>query len=591
MMREYNLKKNKYILFILLSVLFFIVFNAVNVFAKDVTPSKVTASVGAKVQITSDGCNSWKKDGTACKVTVTATPSKGIGCSKSSATATATFKSATSVKVTGNLGNSTQGTSSVSCTWGATIKTYNRDNTPPMFKSNSISLSGGVCDKSTISGSFSGNITASNTATCVGSVTATNNSLWDGQSGISSSKVSQTVSPGSSGDLVGVDKAGNVQYHDYGTTARRPLAFKINKDTTPCGSPQYSVQSPISGTKFYHRSNSVSCSGWCAAGSDNVAEGGTVTSSTGTDGTICTAKACDKAGNCHTHKYTITRDRTAPTCSVSSIQGKTINGYYLGKVTVTWKTGDGQSLLSSNAKSVDYYSKSITSNRDTYVSGNTISDRAGNNKTCDGQSIKRDQTAPTDCSYTEPSHYSNSVIKITARCTKDSGVGCSDYSFSKNYYMGGGNGTFSGDAGINVYDKTYDYSQVSGRTDANAFQCEVKVTHLDNAAPTCKTSQTVDNPVLSSDKKTWSKNTWHNAETYIYDENGNKTTNDKRRVQVKVASATDHASPKEGSASGVKAGYGGGLNPNVEAYTVIAGDNFLEIICVRLKLIYEMCFI
>ena len=546
----------KYILIFVISIIGIMIFQNSNVYAASTPkPPIISNKVGGKFEVIS-GCKSWIKTGTSCTVKVEAT-AIGTVCSKSKKTISVTFTKAETKNKKGTFGQSTVGTSSVSCNYSFSVTTYNRDDDPPRFTSQGITLSNAVCNKTSIVGSFTGNITSSNRATCASTVTATNHSLVDDKVGVSSSTVSTTVSPGNKGKLVGKDKLGNVQYIDS-KASMRPLHFQIDKDTTKCSATSISI------TGYDHLYNGyyvgkVTCTAKCT--SDNLKVGNARTGTT--TGSTCCANACDYAGNCTQRCISVKRDTTAPTCKVGSITSEGLsNGYRLGKVTVTWNGSDSQSLMGNGSQNQTFTS----STNDNGISSLniTIYDRAGNSKKCPDWTWNRDNTAPSTCGFSQ-SNYSNSSITATAWCTSDNESGCSDKRHTKAYTS---NGTFSGANGINVYDLTENYSA----NPKNYKQCPITIDRIDLAAPSCSAKLNVANPVLSSDGTKWTTNTWHNNSAKVYDENGNATNNAYYRVQASLASSKDNATAG-GTASGVKTGYKAAETLNGEAQTTLSEGN------------------
>lgn len=546
----------KYILIFILSFVGFVLINNINVNAATPTETKVTNKFQASFDITKNGCNTWIKDGASCTVTVKATRSDN-SCASRFASVNVTFTSGGTKKITGSFGLSNIGTSSNSCRFSADVTTYNRDNEPPIWGSRTVTLSGTTCSKTSLTAyPYNGrNPSASGySVTCLGNVTVKNTTLSDAKSGVSSSTVSKTCSTGGWCRIAGKDKAGNSSDDVESNPEKRPLQIYIDKDTTKCSSTTISI---TSGTQYHgYYKGTVTCTAKCTK--DNLKVGSAKTGTT--TGTTCKADACDAAGNCTTKSISVKRDTTAPTCEKSGIQSEGLsNGYRLGKVTVTWVGKDSQSLM-PNGSSSQTYTSSTNDNSVTSLSY-TVKDRIGNSKTCPSHTWSRDNTAPSACSYSQSS-FSNSSITATAWCTSDGESGCSATKHTKTYTS---NGTFSGANGINVYDLTENYSA----NPKNYKQCSITINRIDKAAPTCTAKISVANPVLSSDGKTWTTNTWHNNSANIYDENGNATANSKYRVQATLASSSDNASTG-GVASGIKSGFVAGATLNGEAQTTLS---------------------
>lgn len=416
--------------------------------------------------------------------------------------------------------------------------------------------------KITLSGTCSSkSVSAGGSTTCVGKVTATGNCSdvtstkpYDGYSGIGSGltgkyTTSTTVSSTSKSITIKcVDNAKNTSTY----------SITLKNDTTKCSSTTISITGGTSYRGYYV--GTVTCSAKCTK--DNLKVGSTKTGTT--TGTSCSANACDAAGNCTKKTISVKRDSTAPTCSLTKTTPEGIrNGYYMGKVTATWTGKDGQSGFNKGSTTSKTFTASTNSNTKTSLTM-SIEDSAGNSKTCPTSSFKRDTTAPSQCSYSQ-SDFSNSKITATAKCSSDGQSGCSPDSHSKTYTA---NGTYTGANGINVYDMTEKY----GATPKNYKQCPITINKIDKAAPSCTAKINIANPVLSADKKTWTTNTWHNNQDYIYDENGKATANSKKRVQASLSSSSDNAT-SGGVASGIKGGYVGGQTLNGEAQTTLSEGN------------------
>ena len=572
--------------FSLITYIFFLVilnFIFVNAKANDAPQPVITFEMGnvGDLSISNKStCNKWYGPGKSCTVIVNNTTSKTGMCSSSTATVTATKDGSYSVHGTGTPQQGS-GSSSVYCNWSATVRVDNFDTIAPKWHmvTDGIQLSGATCNRNRLTGvlgfsSSTGSISSSSaSATCSGTVTAkAGPSLkpYDGESGVAGSSWSTKCKPGTDYcNLTAVDNVGNKQSTDAGGSGEgKSLKFSIYKDTTKCSATTISITGGTNYNGYYV--GSVTCTAKCTK--DNLKVGSSRTGTT--TGTTCSAKACDAAGNCTNKSISVKRDKTAPTCKKGSITSEgTSNGYRLGKVTAKWTGTDGQTGLSGS----NVYSKSTNDNTVTSL-GNTIKDKAGNRKTCPTQSWKRDNVAPTKCAYSQ-SDYSNSSVTVTAWCSEDKESGCSNWKKQKKYT---GNGTYSGSSGINVYDKTEQYSAAP----KNSKQCSVTVNRIDKAAPTCQASLNIANPVLSANKKTWTTNTWHNNQDYVYDENGNRTANSKKRVQATLSQSSDNAT-SGGGASGVKDGFVPGKSLSSEAYTQLneGSQNGVYTVFVRDKVV------
>ena len=558
--------------YILTSFLLIILFS-INIasITKAIEAPRPELKTSGNYKITGTTCNKWLGKGKSCTVTVQNKRGVGDLCSSSAAKATFNKNGTATVHGSGTPNYPGTGGSSVSCGWSATVEVYNFDFYPPEWEIYTVTLSGATCDKKTIKAQLYGDGEAQ--ATCSGKVTAkaSNNiaAIVDGDSGVASQSWSTTCSPGGGTCYItAVDNVGNKQYTSTSIGAYGALRFRIKKDTTKCSATTISITGGTSYNGYYV--GSVTCTAKCTK--DNLKVGSSKTGTT--TGTTCSAKACDAAGNCTSKSISVKRDKTAPTCTKGSVTSEgTSNGYRLGKVTAKWTGKDGQTGLSGS----NVYSKSTNDNTVTSL-GNTIKDKAGNRKTCPTQSWKRDNVAPTKCAYSQ-SAYSNSSVTVTAWCSEDKESGCSNWKKQKKYT---GNGTYSGSSGINVYDKTEQYSAAP----KNSKQCSVTVNRIDKAAPTCQASLNIANPVLSANKKTWTTNTWHNNQDYVYDENGNRTANSKKRVQATLSQSSDNAT-SGGGASGVKDGFVPGKSLSSEAYTQLneGSQNGVYTVFVRDKVV------
>lgn len=439
------------------------------------------------------------------------------------------------------------------CSGGIDFSIKDRfDSTPPKI-SGKISLSG-ACTSSSVSPGGS--------TTCAGSIKGTatckdvKNSdyhiyLYEEISGVVNATASKSVKVTDSSVKLSVscvDKASNSASY----------SITIKPDTTKCSATTISITGGTSYRGYYV--GTVTCTARCTK--DNLKVGPSKTGTT--TGTSCSAYACDAAGNCTKRTTSVKRDSTAPTCSLTKTTPEGIrNGYYMGKVTATWTGKDSQSGFDKGSTTSKTFTTSTNSNTTTSLSM-SIKDSSGNSKTCPTSSFKRDTTAPSQCSYSQ-SDFSNSKITATAKCSSDGQSGCSPDSHSKTYTA---NGTYTGANGINVYDMTEKY----GATPKNYKQCPITINKIDKAAPSCTAKINIANPVLSADKKTWTTNTWHNNQDYIYDENGKATANSKKRVQASLSSSNDNAT-SGGVASGIKGGYVGGQTLNGEAQTTLSEGN------------------
>lgn len=342
------------------------------------------------------------------------------------------------------------------------------------------------------------------------------------------------------------DKAGN------------PTTCKANVTHVDTTAPSAGVCKSISG--WYNSKNGVKLEAKCSADT-GVGCDGKWRSATAYYNKPAIIQICDAAGNCSTKSCSVTGsggqwDTADPVCSAPTISPQNnINNYLLGQVTATWKCSDNQSGCSQT-----YYSSTKRANSETSAAV-TISDKVGRTATCYA-SWNRDQTGPNSCSYTQPSHYSNSSITITAKCRSDGQTQCGSQSHTGSWNYNAGQGPAQT---ISIYDITEDYW---GPLDTNRYSCPVAVTHIDKAAPTCTAEISVQNPVLSSDGKKWTTNTWHTSGS-IVDENGKtiSTTNQGSgtnitRVQAWVKTSQDQATAGADKASGIKGGFGGANTTN-----------------------------
>lgn len=529
---------------------------------------KPVLKTSGNYEITDTTCDKWLGKGKSCTVTVQNKRGVGDLCSSSQAKATFNKNGTATVHGSGVPNYPGTGGSSVSCGWSASVQVYNFDFTPPMWRTTSVSIGGTTCDKKNATVPLPIGGKYNTIATCIGTATVTSTGgLDDTESGVTTETWKTKCAPGKDCTISAVDYAGNKQPASLNSSSKA-MMFRIGEDTTKCSATTISI---TGGTKYngYYVGN-VTCTAKCTK--DNLKVGSSRTGTT--TETTCSAKACDAAGNCTNKSISVKRDKTAPTCKKGSISSEgTSNGYRLGKVTAKWTGTDGQTGLSGS----NVYSKSTNDNTVTSL-GNTIKDKAGNRKTCPTQSWKRDNVAPTKCAYSQ-SDYSNSSVTVTAWCSEDKESGCSNWKKQKKYT---GNGTYSGSSGINVYDKTEQYSAAP----KNSKQCSVTVNRIDKAAPTCQASLNIANPVLSANKKTWTTNTWHNNQDYVYDENGNRTANSKKRVQATLSHSSDNAT-SGGGASGVKDGFVPGKSLSSEAYTQLneGSQNGVYTVFVRDKVV------
>lgn len=551
------MNNKKYInifLFVISIVMVVFVKNIMFVSALTLQKGKITSVSGNatinSLSITSNTCTAWKKKGDSCKIAFK--KSKSGSCNASSGSIT--FKSNTSKTINVTVGNS-GATASTHCNYIVTAKTGNFDDDTPQV---TLSEVRGNCVGGPIHFMTSGSVT------CVGNVTL-KVSFHDNQSGMSATPVSTTcASNDSKCCATGSDKVGH----------NKKVCITIKKDREKCSATTINITNGVKHNGKY--GGNVTCTAKCTR--DNLAVGGSNSTTVGKSATSCTAKACDAAGNCTSKTIPVPRDTTKPKCSISSFSsdGKE-NGYLMGRVYIGWtitdKTGSDFGFTLNGFTGTTTRSDSTNDNKKTSFSGPAVSDYQGNSVSCPGKSYPRDTTAPSTCKYwfatnrtqvpstdtkiasVENTQYSNSSVHASAQCTSDGQSGCSPTVHEKDYRS---NGTHSGQDGIGVYDKTEHYSA----SPKNVLMCSVPVRLIDQAAPTCSATLTVANPSLSSDKTRWTTNTWHNNQDKVYDVNGNiEKTNSAKRVQAYLKLSNDNAT-SGGDQSGIKSGFKGGTAMN-----------------------------
>ncbi len=153
-------------------------------------------------------------------------------------------------------------------------------------------------------------------------------------------------------------------------------------------------------------------------------------------------KACNKAGKCTTDHTIINIDITKPMCTLTP-SGSKIGSYYTGDVTFTLTSPETMAkyLISSqslNENSITSYDNKATKVMNTDTNGSIyygyVVDVAGNTATCASVTVKRDTTAPTTITISNPkaNTWTNQDFSVTV--TSDdthSGIDYWYYSYDK----------------------------------------------------------------------------------------------------------------------------------------------------------------
>ncbi len=198
-------------------------------------------------------------------------------------------------------------------------------------------------------------------------------------------------------------------------------------------------------------------------------------------GPVNPGQVCDKAGNCvDCPSANVYIDKTAPTCTSASSTTNWTNE----SVTITGTCKDESGTINSGCHdSFKTITKSESSEQDSSVSPGKVKDKAGNEVTCPGSTVKIDKTAPTCTSASSTTNWTNGTVTITGTCRDESGTinsGCHD-SFK----------TITKDETAQQ-NTTVSPGKVKDKA-GNEVTCPGSTVKIDKTAPTCTPEKTTIN--------------------------------------------------------------------------------------------------
>lgn len=189
----------------------------------------------------------------------------------------------------------------------------------------------------------------------------------------------------------------------------------------------------------------------------------------------------DEAGNvskCYNKTFLI--DRKKPNCETTGNSDNWVNT----NVTLTGTCSDSGSECSDDTKTI---TKTIDNETNADYTPGSVSDKAGNSKTCNKVRVKIDKTAPSCNPGGNVPGWTNSNLNLTGTCS-DSLSGCNP---QKTY--------ITKEVTTEISDDNYIFGSVEDNA-GNISNCSISV-HTDYTAPTCPT-------ITSSTKnENWTKDT------------------------------------------------------------------------------------
>ena len=199
----------------------------------------------------------------------------------------------------------------------------------------------------------------------------------------------------------------------------------------------------------------------------------------------------DEAGNvskCYNKTFLI--DRKKPNCETTGNSDNWVNT----NVTLTGTCSDTGSECSDDTKTI---TKTIDNETNADYTPGSVSDKAGNSKTCNKVRVKIDKTAPT-CNpggYTE--NWYNGHLTLTGTCV-DSTSGCNP-----------SNSNVSFPITTEIQNSNFNFGQITDNA-GNVGYCSAPV-YTDYTAPTCS-----DKTLKRGNGTNISKKTWYSIKKAVY---------------------------------------------------------------------------